>query len=995
MKRCVIALLTVLLCLLCVGALADATTIPVANEAELQAAVATINSAGSGEFVISLTANIDTNAGLSFTNNVTKTIVGNGFTLHFVNRSSYITLNKGTLNLGDGQSELILKGHESNDEPGLIYIVGSTAACNMYDKVTIKDNKLQNYMGGGVTVEGGTFHMYGGTIDNCGVEGGSVCYGGGVAVISGGKFIMDGGVISNCYVTSNYNPGGYSITGVGGGVFVSNGASFEMNGGTIRNCSANYGAGLAEVVSLEEIADYNAYGHTDNLVVINGGEIIDNKADEAGGGIFASGFFYVESYALGAGNPPTGANASTGLYINGGTISSNEAPDGGGLFLMGIREKTNNQHVHIYNAEITDNTADIGAGIDIYSYWTAAEIKDCKITGNKARAAAGNGGLGGGIAVRTNRSTTGTKMSGTNILCNNTADIMGADLYIQSSAPFTLTSASAMNQTYQSTGFTIDGWYDDTDPRWSLDNAYNGGTNNTYLGDTCEASGTKGIIAAFTPYNKIEITKVWEDYDNQYATRPDTITFTLKNDTTGETVKRRNLAGTPTEDATVTITKDETAAVIGPLDITDYSTGYTLEETVINGYESAHTAMSFTPGTYDNAGTPVTADFGTYNITFTNTWKRPVTIVKIWDDVNNKDNLRPTALNTQLVIGSDVQSDMSGNTVFTLEEDPVTHAWTKTVYLLAKDYSALQATEGTAAGYEQTSYSRSVASDGTLNFVFVNKHTLAPAATNTVRNENMVNIHYKAEKVWAGTNPVGDKALPRPEITVILSDDIGSKERKAVIAANADPATVLFENLPKYKDNDGNEPITYTIREEITDPAWVKVGENLWYSLDGMGKYEGSITNVTATEVGKTAALGTVTGGKATNTYSTLQTTTTATVIKLWKDHKNENGVRPQYLKLGLFKAASDADPVATVTLTGPSTNDEWTGTFTDLPIYDANGQVIDYSAYTVKEAYPDTLNADGTPASWGPWIDDKGSHTITKDGHDYIYNFSAVTGNP
>ena len=68
----------------------------------------------------------------------------------------------------------------------------------MYDKVTLKDHKGNNYFGGGVTVEGGTFKMHGGTIENCGIDGGSVCYGGGVGVAFGGQFIMDGGVIKNC-----------------------------------------------------------------------------------------------------------------------------------------------------------------------------------------------------------------------------------------------------------------------------------------------------------------------------------------------------------------------------------------------------------------------------------------------------------------------------------------------------------------------------------------------------------------------------------------------------------------------------------------------------------------------------------------------------------------------------------------------------------------------------------------------------------------------------
>lgn len=164
------------------------------------------------------------------------------------------------LNLGaaNGSDTLKISGgsEQSNDVPGLLYIQGT---CNMYPGVTIADRKGDNYFGGGVTVQGGTFHMYGGTIDNCGITGGSMCYGGGVAVIYGGAFTMDGGEIKNCFATSSFKASDYGmdsriITSAGGGVYVSGGSSFVMTGGTISNNKANeMGGGVAVVASIEEI----------------------------------------------------------------------------------------------------------------------------------------------------------------------------------------------------------------------------------------------------------------------------------------------------------------------------------------------------------------------------------------------------------------------------------------------------------------------------------------------------------------------------------------------------------------------------------------------------------------------------------------------------------------------------------------------------------------------------------------------------------------------
>lgn len=106
----------------------------------------------------------------------------------------------------------------------------------MYSGVTLSGREGNNYFGGGVTVSGGTFHMYGGTIEKCGIKGGSVCYGGGVAVVYGGQFIMDSGTIKDCYAESDYidywDPN-RCFTAMGGGVFVSGGSYFRMNGGTI------------------------------------------------------------------------------------------------------------------------------------------------------------------------------------------------------------------------------------------------------------------------------------------------------------------------------------------------------------------------------------------------------------------------------------------------------------------------------------------------------------------------------------------------------------------------------------------------------------------------------------------------------------------------------------------------------------------------------------------------------------------------------------------
>lgn len=251
---------------------ADPAVYEVGDSAEFNSAVAAINGKTGGDCVIKLTDDIES-YGASFSSACTTTILGNGHTITFPRRDTFLYVQEGSqLNLGsvDGSDALTIKGgsEQNNDAPGLLYVGGT---CNMFSGVTVSDREGNNYYGGGVTVEGGTFRMSGGTIRNCGINGGSICWGGGVAVMFGGSFIMDGGEITDCYADS---PDGY--TSFGGGVFVAYGSSFTMNGGTISDNRADVGGGVM-------FSDNSAVMNTD------GGAITGNTATKCGGGLAAVG----------------------------------------------------------------------------------------------------------------------------------------------------------------------------------------------------------------------------------------------------------------------------------------------------------------------------------------------------------------------------------------------------------------------------------------------------------------------------------------------------------------------------------------------------------------------------------------------------------------------------------------------------------------------------------------------------------------------------------
>lgn len=391
---------------------------------------------------------------------------------HYNAWSVFLSVSEDTqLNLGssDSNNPLAIKGkgkdNPSNDVPGLLYVQGT---CNMYSGVTLANRVGNNYFGGGVTVQGGTFHMYGGTIENCGIRGGSVCYGGGVAVIYGGSFVMDAGEIKNCYAESSakdYWDPNRCITAMGGGVFVSGGSSFVMNGGIIANNNAtNMGGGIAIVASDVEVG--NGFGTLKSSVDLCGGTIKENVAHD-GADVFASSYYYAWAPALCANTPSIGAQEKQGLRIKGTNILDNKADQqdgrGGGVFTVMLKAPA---AVQISNATIGGNSAAIGGGVMSYGYYTAMNIDGSAITGNTATT------YGGGLAANTNTGeSAGTTVTNTK-LCNNTAAMAASDVYLNDAA-MKLSSAKDMNEQYlgqpdDATNQKIDGWYlDDEASRYS------------------------------------------------------------------------------------------------------------------------------------------------------------------------------------------------------------------------------------------------------------------------------------------------------------------------------------------------------------------------------------------------------------------------------------------------------------------------------------------------------------------------------------------------
>lgn len=202
-------------------------------------------------------------------------------------------------------------------------------------------------------------------------------------------------------------------------------------------------------------------------------------------------------------------------------------------------------------------------------------------------------------------------------------------------------------------------------------------------------------------------------------------------------------------------------------------------------------------------------------------------------------------------------------------------------------------------------------------------------------------IDLEASKVWDDQD--NQEGL-RPASVEFQLYKNGKAQGKPVTVSAATDWKAHFTNLPD-KDSDG-KLITYTVKE-------VKVPTH--YTVD---TEEASFTD-----------------GKATITNKRTPETTTVTVKKVWDDADNQDGLRPTTIKVHLL---ANGKEVQSIDLAGQG--NEWTHTFTDLPVYKDGQKVV----YTVTEDKVDnyTTKIDGTTIT-NTYKPGKTSLTVTKNWND------------
>ena len=332
---------------------------------------------------------------------------------------------------------------------------------------------------------------------------------------------------------------------------------------------------------------------------------------------------------------------------------------------------------------------------------------------------------------------------------------------------------------------------------------------DSYANDIRSSGNTFTVTNTHIPETvNVDVTKIWTDGENQDGNRPDSISVIL----TGSDGKRYTTTITAANNWKHTFLKLPKFFNEGT------QIEYTLTEDTMSGYSDVVEKRSDYVFVLTNKYSPATVD---------------VTIVKKWDDDNDRDGMRPESVDIVLN-GSD--GKLYTGTLST------ENGYTCVFQSVPKYHDGGTLINYTIAEEKIPGYTTTIAKDASgYKFTLTNAKTI-DIVTKTV------------SKVWDDNN--NQDGLRPTAITVILTGDDGSRRVKSVTAA--ENWTVTFENLPKNKNHGQN--IQYTVSEAFVSGYTEAITQN---------------------------------GDNYTITNTHTPASSEFFVTKIWKDNGNNDGMRP------------------------------------------------------------------------------------------------------
>ena len=284
------------------------------------------------------------------------------------------------------------------------------------------------------------------------------------------------------------------------------------------------------------------------------------------------------------------------------------------------------------------------------------------------------------------------------------------------------------------------------------------------------------------------ILKIWNDAENQDGKRPETITAILVKN--GEETDQK-----------VTLSADnDWSEIITDLD--EYTNGtlneYTWKEAEVpEGYE-------LTLNETDGAFTTLT---NTHVPELVN-----VSVRKEWDDADNQDGIRPAELKVDLKKNGEVIATV------TLNEE---NSWSDGVKDLPKYtagveniYTWAEQEDGLPEGYELTDTKTEELPAPPMEGEEVLPTETVSIITTLTNTHTPETVNIEGTKTWADS---GNESARPESITIRIYADGEELTDLAKTVTAADDWKWSFTDLPKYKEGEVGQEITYTITEDPVD----------------------------------------------------------------------------------------------------------------------------------------------------------------------------------
>ena len=445
------------------------------------------------------------------------------------------------------------------------------------------------------------------------------------------------------------------------------------------------------------------------------------------------------------------------------------------------------------------------------------------------------------------------------------------------------------------------------------------------------------------------------------------------------TINKEDESGAPLANAVFSVIRKSTNGVVGTITTGPDGKG-TIYGLLKDDYIIRETSA---PSGYTLAkDVTVSADsFDSKGATATITDKKAVTTVsgtKTWKDNDDQDGKRPDSIKVNLLAnGKVVQSKTvtaSDNWKYSFTNLPEFENGKKISYTVTedqvKDYST------TVNGYNLTNSYTPAKTSVSVTKAWNDNNNQDGSRPNEVKvqlyangeksgNEVTLNAANKWTHTWTELAEKSNKKTVQYSVKEVgtvkgYTSSVNGKNGNFIVTNTHTPSTTTVSGTKTWKDNndqDGKRPdsikVNLLANGKVVQSKTVKASDNWKYSFTNLPEFEnGKKISYTVTEDQVKDYSTTVNGYNLTNSYTPAKTS--VSVTKAWNDNNNQDGSRPNEVKVQLYANGEKSGNEVTL-----NAANKWTHTWTELA-EKSNKKTVQYSVKEVGTVKGYTSSVNG-----------------------------------